>query len=63
MAITNAEAGDIVVLSGSDVNSGVMAYAAVATAANSVTASYMNPTGADTSASTLTFNYVIYKTG
>ena len=59
MAVTNASAGDYIFFTGSNANSGVMIYAACITADGAVTASYMNPTGTDTTASTLSFQYLV----
>lgn len=59
LAITGATVGDKVFLSGSVANSGVMVYAAQVTADGAITASYMNPTGANTGASTLSFSYIV----
>ena len=61
MLIPDAEAGDRVILSGSQGSAGIGVYAAIATAACSVTACYFNPTGTNSSASTLTFSYILMK--
>ena len=62
MAITSASTGDKVFLSGSDADGGVAVYSAVVSADGAITASYLNPTGADTTASTMTFHYLVIGT-
>jgi len=59
MSISGLDAGAKIIFTGSDVNSGVAVYAA-AVAADVVTVGYVNPTGTDTSASTLTFQYIAF---
>jgi len=61
MAIADAEVGDKLFFTGSNVSAGVTIYSAVVSAAGGITASYMNPTGTDTSASTLSFSYLLVK--
>jgi len=58
MAITSASTGDKVFLSGSDADLGVYVYAATVTADGAITASYGN-NGAQTTASTMTFSYLV----
>ena len=59
--ITSASTGDKVFLSGSDADDGVYVYAATVTADGAVTASYGN-VGAQTSASEMTFSYIVVGT-
>lgn len=62
LAIVSASTGDSVFLSGSDADEGVYVYAAVVTADGAISASYGSIAGAQTSASEMTFNYLVIGT-
>ena len=59
LAITSASTGDKVFLSGSDADNGIYVYAAIVSADGAISASYGNNSSANSSASEMTFSYLV----